>query len=180
MHYKTITTSELINMDWKKVIAKTTGSSDETKNWIVIEWEITIQHLSIYILHNNMNAKGSKPDDMKWYSCSRIIWFTIETSKELKDYIEWLKTIEEFTEGEEVYCSDDSIEHAIQSGRKSRYVCTIKSWMHITQYGINYERQDDYWFMWFKYIVKVPKEEVIEMTMEQVNKALGRKIKIVE
>ena len=174
MHYKTITAWQLRQMDWVKVKAKTIY-------WDIIQWEIYVDWWEyVYIIHNNKEATWNWNGETRWYACHYCLTEERVDDEEVSTQIEWLQTIEEFTEGEEVYCSDDSIEHAIKSGRKSRYVCTIKSWMHIIQYGINYERQDDYWFMWFKYIVKVPKEEVIEMTMKQVNKAMGKRIKIVE
>lgn len=182
MHYENITAWELSKMDWKKVIAKTTGSWDEEKNWIVIEWEITFQHWNIYILHNNMNANGSRPNDMKWYLCSRIIWYTfttVEKYKWSKNFIQWLETID-FVEWDGVYVSDVSIEHAINEKQTRAYIYTKESWMYITQYTSDYVSNSDTWFNWYKFIVKVPKEEVVEMTMEQVNKALGKKIKIIE
>ena len=45
----------------------------------------------------------------------------------------------------------------------------------------SFNSQSYVWFYSYKYIAKIPKEEPVEeMTMEQVCKALGKKIKIIE
>lgn len=92
-----------------------------------------------------------------------------------------LRVIEDFTEWEEVYVSDISVEDALNDKYEMIYTCTSNSWKHIVQWGSRYRDQLDTWFFAYKYIVKIPKEEPVEeMTMEQVNKALGKKIKIIE
>ena len=92
-----------------------------------------------------------------------------------------LKIIEDFTEWEEIYVSDESVDDALNDKYKMIYICTSNSWKHIVQWPSAYNNQSYRWFYLFKYIAKIPKEEPVEeMTMEQVNKALGKKIKIIE
>ena len=92
-----------------------------------------------------------------------------------------LKVIEEFTEWEEVYVSDESVDDALKHTCKQVYIYTLKNWNHIVQHPYYYNSQSYVWFYSYKYIAKIPKEEPVEeMTMEQVCKALGKKIKIIE
>lgn len=91
-----------------------------------------------------------------------------------------LKVIEDFTEWEEVYVSDESVDDAINNKYKMIYICTSSSWKHIVQWVSQYNEKSDRFYS-YKYITKIPKEEPVEeMTMEQVCKALGKKIKIIE
>jgi len=92
-----------------------------------------------------------------------------------------LKVIEDLTEWEEVYVSDESIEDALKKKYNLIFICTSNSWKHIVQWKSWYQAQSDTAFSSYKYIVKIPQEEQVEeMTMEQVCKALGKKIKIIE
>ena len=92
-----------------------------------------------------------------------------------------LKVIEDFTEWEEVYVSDESVDDALKHTCKQVYIYTLKNWNHIVQHPYYYNSQSYVWFYSYKYIAKIPKEEPVEeMTMEQVCKALGKKIKIIE
>lgn len=91
-----------------------------------------------------------------------------------------LKIIEDFTEWEEIYVSDESVDDALNDKYKMIYICTSSSWKHIVQWVSQYNEKSDRFYS-YKYTVKIPKEEPVEeMTMEQVNKALGKKIKIIE
>lgn len=91
-----------------------------------------------------------------------------------------LRVLEDFNEWDEVYVSDESVDDALSCGNIRVYICTSNSWRHIIQSLQLYNSKSDSWFSSYKYIVKIPQEETIEMTMEQVNKALGKKIKIIE
>lgn len=175
MYYKTITIWELKKMNWVKVKA-------ETYQWIFIKWEIAVEYNKIYILHNNPSSNGGAPSDKKQYLFSWYIWWKNLDNNELSTFNNRIETLDdEFTEWEEVYCSDGGIAHALHNKEKMIYICTSSSWKHIVQLPSAYNHQSDRWFYLYKYTVKIPKEELVEeMTMEQVNKALGKKIKIIE
>lgn len=172
MHYTTITAEELKKMDWVKVRA-------ETETGIIIEWEIIIQWNSIYILHNNNNADGGRPHNMRWYGFS---WSICNSNPHLD--IKRLETIDDsFVEWEEVYVSDESVEDAIKKWGKNIYLMKSKMWKHLVVYSKDtdaYNEWEDFVLCTYSYVAKIPKEETIEMTMEEVCKALGKRVKIID
>lgn len=175
MYYKTITIWELKKMNWVKVKA-------ETDQWIFIKWEIAVEYNKIYILHNNPSSNGGAPSDKKQYLFSWYIWWKNLDNNELSTFNNRIEILDdEFVEWEKVYSSNNSIDDAINSKYEMIYICTSNSWKHIIQWLSEYNNQSYRWFYLWKYIAKIPKEESVEeMTMEQVNKALGKKIKIIE
>jgi len=173
MHYTTITSWELRKMDWAKVRAETDG-------WKIIKWEITVEDKEVYILHNNPEEHGANAKDKKWYKYSWLLTFEFNENDEPTTEINRLETIEEFTEWELVYVSDYSIEESLKDQRKRIYLYTTKKWIHVTQREKEYEDSSSGWVYWRKYIAKIPKEETVEMTMEEINKALWKKVKIIE
>lgn len=179
IYYKTITAWELRKMDWVKVKA-------ENNNGVIIEWEVAIERLWTFILHNNAEANGKKANDMRWYEYSRLVFYKVENDGQLTRRIKRLETIENFVEWEEVYVSDHSIEHAIDFKNKKIYLCTLPKWKkykYVCVYdghGKNFLEWKDYEASMRKHIAKIPKEETVEMTMEEVCKALGKKVKIIE
>ena len=174
MYYEKITAWELRKMNGVRVKA-------ETPSLKIIEWEITVENNNVFILHNNREAMGNDADDAKWYKYSWRLLFSSDSDNHLTKEINILETIEEFTEWEEIYVSDESVDDALNDKYKMIYICTSNSWKHIVQWPSAYNNQSYRWFYLFKYIAKIPKEEPVEeMTMEQVCKALGKKIKIIE
>lgn len=174
MYYEKITAWELRKMNGVRVKA-------ETPSLKIIEWEITVENNNVFILHNNREAMGNDADDAKWYKYSWRLLFSSDSDNHLTKEINILETIEEFTEWEEVYVSDESVDDALKHTCKQVYIYTLKNWNHIVQHPYYYNSQSYVWFYSYKYIAKIPKEEPVEeMTMEQVCKALGKKIKIIE
>lgn len=173
MYYEKITAWELRKMNGVRVKA-------ETPSLKIIEWEITVENNNVFILHNNREAMGNDADDAKWYKYSWRLLFSSDSDNHLTKEINILETIEEFTEWEEVYVSDESVDDALNDKYKMIYICTSSSWKHIVQWVSQYNEKSDRFYS-YKYTVKIPKEEPVEdMTMEQVCKALGKKIKIIE
>lgn len=175
MLYKRITAWEVRKMNGVKIRAETYSGS-------IMEWEILVENRKVFILHNNPFDDGLQPLDKKqyWFSWC-ICWTELEDSKPSRN-INRIRTLDdEFAEWEEVYISDESIDDALKHTCKQVYIYTLKNWNHIVQHPYHYNSQLDVWFYTYKYIVKIPKEEPVEeMTIEQVNKALGKKIKIIE
>jgi len=138
------------------------------QNWTTNKWVINVN--AFYAVH----LMG------EWWTRAHLLVPAAYSNSDEADIIN-LKVIEDFTEWEEVYVSDESVEEAIKEKRNLIFICTSNSWKHIVQWNSWYQSQSDTGFSSYKYIVKIPQEEQVEeMTMEQVNKALGKKIKIIE
>lgn len=157
MHYTTITARELRKMDWVKVKL-------ERKSWKLNEWIIKVEWKEVNVLCDWME------------NCLAMSW---RDDSFIAD-INRLETIEEFTEWELVYVSNISIKDAIEVKYEFVFLYTTKKWIHIIQDKEEYEKVSPYVIQWRKYIAKIPKEEIVEMTMEEINKALWKKVKIIE
>lgn len=136
-------------------------------NWAVKRWIITVNMFDA--VHLMCSVK-----DWAYLLASTVHLNSQEVN------IKSLIVVDDFTEWDEVYVSDESIDDALKDACKKIYIYTLKNWNHIVQHPYHYNSQSDVWLSAYKYIAKVPKEETVEMTMEQVNKALGKKIKIIE
>ena len=137
-------------------------------NWMVKRWIITVNMFDA--VHLMCSVK-----DWAYLLASTVHLNSQEVN------IKSLIVVDDFTEWEEVYVSDISVEDALNNRNSLFFICTTSSWRHIVQWGSWYRVNADTWFSAYKYISKIPKEEPVEeMTMEQVNKALGKKIKIIE
>lgn len=188
VRYTDTTAWELRKMDWLKVEAL-------TRTGHYIEWEISVVWLAVYILHNNSRAAWCRTHNMKWYSHS---WNIIDSSNEEGYIMKEIKRFESiddptwFTEWEEVYVSDTSETFALIWKNKRVYLCTLPKWK-IEKYICvdkddvsKYSSWKNYNACWWNFIVKIPPEEKkqdeesVEMTMEEINKALGKKVKIIE
>lgn len=188
VRYANMTAWELRKMDWLKVEALTS-----TGNYI--KWEISVVIQEVYILHNNYRANWQCPSNMKWYSHWWLIVSSGQGENDTMNYIERFESIDEptwFTEWEEVYVSDYSEEDALWEEIKRIYLYTLPKWKVEKYICVNedylfkYNSWEDYETCLWKFIVKIPpkeekiEEESVEMTMEEINKALGKKVKIVE
>lgn len=157
MHYTTITAWELRKMDWVKVKL-------ERQSWEKSEWYIKVDEKEVSMVYN-------------W-----VVYYFAPGWREgsFKADINRLETIEDFTEWELVYVSDNSVEHALQAKNKEVYIYTNSKWIHITQLKWSYNHNWIWDFCWYWYIAKIPQEESVEMTMEEINKAIWKKVNIIE
>lgn len=157
MHYTTITAGELRKMDWVKVKL-------ERRSWKLDEWIIKVEWKEVNVLYD-------------WKENYLVMSFMDDSF--IAD-INRLETIEEITEWELVYVSDKSVEDAIKRQVERVYICTTSKWIHVIQDQKEYRNNGYDYISWRKYIAKIPKEETVEMTMEEVCKALWKKVKIIE
>lgn len=137
-------------------------------NWTVEKWIVNVNQ------YNSVNIILEP-----WTRAPLLLASSMDSDSSIVDIIK-LRVIEDLTEGEEVYVSDISVEDAIKNTCKKIYIYTLNNWNYIVQHPYHYNSQSDVWLSAYQYIAKVPKKEIVEMTMEQVNKALGKKIKIIE
>ena len=85
------TKKELLKMDGVRVRAVT----DKNK---AIEWEICIDSVWIYILHNNAESNWSIPKNMRWYGFWWILNYVTEDDYSITGNITSLEIIEQWEE----------------------------------------------------------------------------------
>lgn len=141
--------------------------------------EMAIKHLESLggTLYDKLN-KYSWRDFIKLDN-ENDIYYTCFTQQELKeDWFEEIILDETFKVGEQVACSDVSKEKAIEDliNRSMNFYYT---WYKTSKWKYIIEDEDwdvDAW----RYIAKIPKEEIEELTMDELEKELWRKIKIIK
>jgi hypothetical protein len=92
------------------------------------------------------------------------------------------RKMKELKQGDKVWVSDYSIENAKAIEKERIYLFSHANLYYTVAYGDAREYRDGEVFTVTPWKFAVPVEEVpaVEMTMEEVNKALGKTIKIVE
>jgi len=137
--------------------------------------EIAVKHLKSLWWKVYMNLLKEDWDYLIMLDKDNDIFYTCFIEQELKE--DWYEEIipETFEVGEQVACSDISKEKAIDdlSAEKLKYFYIwwkTSKWLYIVE-------DEDWYICKWNYIAKIPKVE--ELTMEQLEKELWRKIKII-